>query len=139
MKNDSHLFPFNMPGDSFFDSNKDGRLTGFETVMRDAHHLEMMNKANQEAKLKKDNTKPIYHYNDTYYNNTPIIDEDKKQPEQQIDSGTTILACGLVIFFVIIAFAIALNTENDFIRILAMFGSVGLGVLVLKAFGLLKT
>ena len=137
MKNDSHLFPFNMPGDSFFDGNKDGKLTGFETIMRDAHHLEMMNKANQEAKSK--NNAPLYHHNDTVYKNTPTNQENKKQPEQQADSGTTILACGLVIFFVIIAFAIALNTENDFIRIIAMFGSAGLGVIVLKAFGLLKT
>jgi len=139
MKNDSPLFPFHMPGDSFFDSNKDGKLTGFETVMRDAHHLEMMNKANQEAKAKSEDNTPLYHHNDTVYQNTQIIDENKKQPEQQTDSGTTILACGLVVLFVIIAFAIALNTENDFIRILSMFGSVGLGVIVLKAFGLLKT
>lgn len=137
MKNDSHLFPFNMPGDSFFDSNKDGKLTGFETVMRDAHHLEMMNKVNQEAKSK--NNTPLYHHNDTVYKSTPINEEDKMQPEQQVDLGTTILACGLAVFFVIIAFAIALNTENDFIRALAMFGSVGLGVIVLKAFGILKT
>lgn len=137
MKNDSPLFPFHMPSDGFFDSNKDGKLTGFETIMRDSHHLEMMNKANQEAKSKT-NT-PLYHHNDTIYKNTPIIDENKKQPEQQTSAGATIFACGLVIFFVIIAFAIALNTENDFIRILSMFGSVGLGVIVLKAFGLLKT
>lgn len=137
MKNDSHLFPFEMLGDSFFDSNKDGKLTGFETIMRDSHHLEMMNKANQEAKTK--NNMPLYHHNDTVYKNIPIIDENKKQPEQQTGTGATIFACGLVIFFVIIAFAIALNTENDFIRIIAMFGSAGLGVIVLKAFGLLKT
>lgn len=133
----AHLFPFEMLGDSFFDSNKDGKLTGFETIMRDAHHLEMMNKVNQEAKSK--NNVPLYHHNDTFYKNTPINEEDKMQPEQQVDSGTTILACGLVVFFVIIAFAIALNIENDFIRIIAMFGSAGLGILVLKAFGLLKT
>ncbi len=139
MKNYSPLFPFKMPGDSFFDSNKDGRLTGFETVMRDAHHLEMMNKANQEAKVKSENNKLLYHYNDTAYTPTPIADDKKEQPKQHPNSGTTILACGLVIFFVIIAFAIAINTENDFIRALAMFGSVGLGVIVLKAFGLLKT
>lgn len=137
MKNDSHLFPFEMLGDSFFDSNKDGKLTGFETIMRDAHHLEMMNKANQETKSKTSTL--LYHHNDTVYKNTPGIDENNNQPENQVGSGTTIFACGLVIFFVIIAFAIALNTENDFIRILAMFGSAGLGILVLKAFGLLKT
>ena len=135
MKNDSHLFPFHMPGDSFFDSNKDGKLTGFETVMRDAHHLEMMNKANPEAK----NNTPHYHHNDTAYKPTPIADEKKEQPKQQTDSGGTILACGLVILFVIIAFAIAINTENDFVRALAMFGSVGLAMIVLKTFGLLKT
>ena len=107
--------------------------------MRDAHHLEIINKANQEAKAKRENNKPLYHYNDTAYTPTPIADEKKEQPKQHPDSGTTILACGLVILFVIIAFAIALNTENDFIRALAMFGSVDLGVLVLKIFGLLKT
>ncbi len=128
-----------MPGDSFFDSNKDGKLTGFETAMRDAHHLEMMNKAGKEANAKSKNNTPHYHYNDTAYKPTPIADDKKEQPKQQPDSGTTIFACGLVIFFVIIAFAIALNTENDFIRALAMFGSAGLGVIVLKAFGLLKT
>jgi hypothetical protein len=105
-----------MPGDSFFDSNKDGKLTGFETVMRDAHHLEMMNKANQEAKAKSENNTPLYHHNDTAYNPAPIADDKKEQPKQQTDSGSTILACGLVILFVIIAFAIVLNTENDFIR-----------------------
>ena len=139
MKNDSPLFPFNMPGDSFFDSNKDGKLTGFETVMRDAHHLEMMNKANQKAKAKSENNTPLYHYNDTVYNPTPIANDKKEQPKQQTDSGGMILACSLVILFVIIAFAVAINTEKDFIRALAMFGSVGLGVIVLKAFGLLKT
>ena len=30
MKNDSPLFPFHIPGDSFFDSNKDGKLTGLK-------------------------------------------------------------------------------------------------------------
>lgn len=139
MKNDSPLFPFHMPGDGFFDNNKDGKLTGFETVMRDAHHLEIMNKINQEAKAKSENNTPLYHHNDTAYKPTPIADDKKEQPKQQTDSGGTILACGLVILFVIIAFAIALNTENDFIRALAMFGSVGLGVLILKAFGILKT
>jgi hypothetical protein len=138
MKNDSPLFPFHMLGDSFFDSNKDGKLTGFETVMPDAHHLEMMNKVNQEAKTKSENNTPLYHHNDTAYKPAPIADDKKEQTKQQTDSGETIFACGLVILFVIIAFAIALNTENDFIRALAMFGSVGLGVIVLKALGILK-
>ena len=35
MKNDSFLFPFGVPGDSLFDSNNDGKLTGFETAFRD--------------------------------------------------------------------------------------------------------
>ncbi|MBQ7744857.1 MAG: hypothetical protein IJT85_04740 [Ruminococcus sp.] len=102
--------------------------------MRDTHHLEMMNKANLEAK----NNTPHYHYNDTAYKPAPIADDKKEQTKQQTDSGGTILACGLVILFVIIALAVALNTENDFIRALAMFGSVGLGVIVLKALEILK-
>ena len=36
MKNDSFLFPFGMPGDSLFDSDNDGKLTGLETAFRDA-------------------------------------------------------------------------------------------------------
>ena len=40
MKNDSLFFPFEMPGDSVFDTNKDGKLTGFETTMRDAYQWE---------------------------------------------------------------------------------------------------
>lgn len=36
MKNDSWLFPFEMPLDDIFDSNHDGKLTGFETLMRDS-------------------------------------------------------------------------------------------------------
>ena len=53
MKNNSFLFPFNMPGDKFFDRNKDGKLTGFETLMRDDHHLEMMDKVNRDKKNNK--------------------------------------------------------------------------------------
>ena len=36
MKNDSRMFPTETPMDSLFDSNKDGKLTGFETTMGDA-------------------------------------------------------------------------------------------------------
>ena len=54
MKNDSWFFPFSMPCDSFFDSNKDGKLTGFETMMRDSYWLEQQNKRNEEHNSKKD-------------------------------------------------------------------------------------
>lgn len=40
MKNDSFLFPFSMPGDKFFDSNNDDELSNFETVCREAYHME---------------------------------------------------------------------------------------------------
>ena len=36
MKNDSFLFPFGIPGDSLFDWDFDGQLTGLETSFRDA-------------------------------------------------------------------------------------------------------
>lgn len=52
MKNDSFLFPFSMPGDKFFDSNKDGKLSGFETVCRDAYHMEMQKKFDKYKKSK---------------------------------------------------------------------------------------
>lgn len=53
MKNDSFLFPFAMFGDKFFDSNKDGKLTGFETICRDAYHMEQVKKFEEIKKNKK--------------------------------------------------------------------------------------
>ncbi len=52
MKNDSFLFPFPMLGDKFFDSNKDGKLSGFETICRDAYHMEAQRKFNENKKSK---------------------------------------------------------------------------------------
>ena len=53
MKNDSWLFPVSMPGDSFFDSNKDGKLTGFETLVRDSYWLEQQKKFEEKNKTEK--------------------------------------------------------------------------------------
>lgn len=50
MKNDSHINPFPTMEDKFFDTNKDGKLTGTETVFRDAHLLEMADKVGDETK-----------------------------------------------------------------------------------------
>lgn len=56
MKNDSHLFPVETPMDSLFDSNKDGKLTGFETAMRDAA-LYDSEKCFHESKAEKEKQK----------------------------------------------------------------------------------
>lgn len=45
MKNDSSFFPYSMPGDGWFDHNGDGRLSGLETMERDAYHLHMIDMA----------------------------------------------------------------------------------------------
>lgn len=50
MKNDSHIFPFPTMEDKFFDSNKDGNLTGIETIFRDAHLMEMNDSLDNEIK-----------------------------------------------------------------------------------------
>lgn len=50
MKNDSHIFPFSTMDDKFFDSNKDGKLTGTETIFRDAHLKEMNDTLDNEVK-----------------------------------------------------------------------------------------
>lgn len=50
MKNDSHINPFPTFDDKFFDKNKDGKLTGTETIFRDAHQLEMADKVGNETK-----------------------------------------------------------------------------------------
>lgn len=39
--NDSMLFPFNEPDDKAFDRNNDGKLTGLETMERDAYLLNL--------------------------------------------------------------------------------------------------
>ena len=52
MKNDSWFFPFSMPGDKFFDSNNDGKLSDFETICRDAQHMKMERKFNENKKSK---------------------------------------------------------------------------------------
>ena len=41
-----------MTGDKFFDSNNDDRLSGFETVCRDAYHMEVQKKFNENKKSK---------------------------------------------------------------------------------------
>lgn len=41
MKNDSRMFPTETPMDSLFDSNKDGKLTRFETTMPNAEDYYM--------------------------------------------------------------------------------------------------
>lgn len=50
MKNDSHINPFPSMEDKFFDMNKDGKLSGSETIFRDAHQLEMADKMDAESK-----------------------------------------------------------------------------------------
>ena len=52
MKNNSWLFPFPMPGDKFFDHNKDNRLTGIETIFRDAFWLDQQRKWGDEFESK---------------------------------------------------------------------------------------
>ena len=39
MDNDSWLFPAHLPLDDMFDWNGDGKITGFENVLRDAHWI----------------------------------------------------------------------------------------------------
>ena len=40
MKNDSWLFPFPLPSDSDYDRNHDGKLSGWETIVRDGYWLD---------------------------------------------------------------------------------------------------
>lgn len=48
MKNDSPFFPGSLFGDSWFDHNGDGKLSGLETLQRDAYHMYMANQLKQE-------------------------------------------------------------------------------------------
>lgn len=50
MKNDSPFYPLPTMDDKFFDKNKDGKLTGTETIFRDVHLMEMSDKLDAEIK-----------------------------------------------------------------------------------------
>ena len=60
MKNDSWLFPFEMLGDSYFDSNHDEKLTGWETIMRDSFLLEEERRWNERKKKNQTTTQINY-------------------------------------------------------------------------------
>lgn len=49
MKNDSPLFSGGLFGDSWFDHNGDGKLSGLETIARDAYHMHMIHMTAQET------------------------------------------------------------------------------------------
>ena len=53
MKNDSLLFPLERFTDSIYDVNGDHKLTGIETVFRDADLLERQRKEEEERKKKQ--------------------------------------------------------------------------------------
>lgn len=55
MKNDSPLFPYELPADKMFDKNKDGYLTGNETKMRDAYHMDLMEEQNKNTPYESNN------------------------------------------------------------------------------------
>ena len=55
MKNDSPLFPYELPDDKMFDKNKDGNLTGNETKMRDAYHMDLMEEQNKSTPYENSN------------------------------------------------------------------------------------
>lgn len=63
MKNDSFLFPFGVPGDSLFDSNNDGKLTGLETAFRDVAIMTALDYLLEEDRDNEDN-EDDYDYNE---------------------------------------------------------------------------
>lgn len=99
IENDSWFIPFEMPGDSFFDHNHDGKLTGWETLQRDAYHYEMSQKF-EEAKK---NDKPSYSGNyKGNYNCVNRSDKPKKaEPKETRSAGITLLAIFSAIFILI--------------------------------------
>ena len=77
MKNDSLFFPFEMPGDSVFDTNKDGKLTGFETAMRDAYQWESFR---HFAEDEEKNDRPAFNSN---VHSSYVDSSDALQPSQE--------------------------------------------------------
>lgn len=55
MKNDSWMFPVESPMDSMFDHNKDGKLTGMETMQRDAMLYNIYEQATKQDEYNKSN------------------------------------------------------------------------------------
>jgi len=79
MKNDSWLFPITMPGDSFFDSNKDGKLSGFETLMRDTFWLEQQRRWMNQSKNSSSRT---YTNTPSQVLSTPLYDESEEDEDE---------------------------------------------------------
>ncbi|MCI6360594.1 MAG: hypothetical protein MR773_01875 [Eubacterium coprostanoligenes] len=55
MKNDSWMFPVESPMDSMFDHNKDGKLTGMETMQRDAMLYNIYEQATKQDEYNSSN------------------------------------------------------------------------------------
>lgn len=131
IKNDSLFIPFQMPGDSFFDSNHDGKLTGLETMQRDAYH---MNMAQQFEKANENNEPNLKSEPHNYINtNNDSNNNTSKSP----NNNTIILSSFSTVAVVIIAFVLCTKTDNDFLKALVLFASVGIGVLILTLSGVM--
>ena len=136
IENDSWFIPFEMPGDSFFDHNHDGKLTGWETLQRDAYHYEMSQKF-EEAKK---NDKPSYSRNykvSQSYNDSP--NEPKKTaPEETGSAGVTLLAIFSAIFILIFSTIVAFNSDGFFTQFSIFAGGISLSIYLLNKSGNLK-
>lgn len=83
MKNDSGMYPIETPMDSWFDSNNDGKLSGIETMQRDAMLYESY-KQTTSAFDNSDNISPAK-YNSYKYE--PIKSEKQDNEPDPIVTG----------------------------------------------------
>lgn len=81
MDNDSWLFPAHLPLDDMFDWNGDGKITGFENVLRDAHWINAF-----ETKPEPTTSLPLNFGSSAYYS-AQNQNSDAEQGNDVIDDS----------------------------------------------------
>ena len=132
IENDSFFIPFEMPGDCFFDHDRDGKLTGWETFERDAYHYNMAQKF-EEAKKNNENSF-TGKYKDYYAFDEIEIEPQKSVPHESGSGFADFLAAWGSAIILIGSFVITISTGSFLFLIVGLV----LGLSILKASGNLK-
>lgn len=116
MKNDSPLFPYELPDDKVFDKNRDGNLTGYETKMRDAYHMDLMEEQNKSTPYESNNNSSSSGGFSTFgaivITIISMLGAGYITQALNIKSGLLIVILWVIIAVVIVIAVIALQSKN---------------------------
>lgn len=139
MKNDSNMFPIETPVDDMFDHDKDGKLSGLETMERDAFLYESYKQTSDAF-----DDLPKNNYSNSRPNNPQFItsvftnDEDKDYSKPTSDWQMNVGILGTIFLcFGSFALIVSEKVQNDLIKIIILGGAIFLSVCLLKATGVM--